>query len=56
MGPGGGVLVATREDLILSPTSWLQTDGLEAVFGKVNISGCKTLHVFTCFVVETAPN
>lgn len=45
MGPGGGVLVATREDLLVSPTSSLHTDGLEAVFGKINISGSKTLHV-----------
>ena len=45
MGPGGGVLVATRQDLLISPTSSLHTDGLEAVFGKINISGSKTLHV-----------
>ena len=45
MGPGGGVSVATREDLLVSPTSSLHTDGLEAVFGKINISGSKTLHV-----------
>ena len=43
MGPGGGVLVATREDLLISPTSSLHIDGLEAVFGRINISGCKTL-------------
>ena len=45
MGPGGGVLVATGEDLLISPTSSLHTGGLEAVFGKINISGSKTLYV-----------
>lgn len=45
MGPGGGVLVATRQDLLISPTSSLHTDGREAVFGKINISGSKTIHV-----------
>ena len=45
LGPGVGVLVATRQDLLISPTSLLHTDGLEAVFGKINISGSKTLHV-----------
>ena len=42
---GGGALVATREDLLILPTSSPHTDGLEAVFGKINISGSKTLHV-----------
>ena len=45
MVPGGGVLVATGEDLLISPTSSLHTGGLEAVLGKINISGSKTLHV-----------
>ena len=44
-GTWGGVSVATREDLLISPTSLLHTDGLEAVFDKINISGSKTLHV-----------
>lgn len=39
------MLVATRQDLLISPTSSLHTDGLEAVFGKTNISGSKTLQV-----------
>jgi len=45
MGPGGRVLVATWEDLLISPPSLLHTDGLELVFDKINISGSKILHV-----------
>ena len=39
------MLIATREDLLLSETTSLHTDGLEAVFGKINIAGCKTLRI-----------
>ena len=38
------------EDLLISPTSSLHTDGLEAVFGKINISGSKTLHVGCVYI------